>query len=66
MFLLLLQVAGYLVQGMVGVFTTRTTTICHYLGHVTLVNQGHLLGYPVPGLCTTTRGQPSSPSIQVF
>jgi hypothetical protein len=66
MFLLLLQVAGYLVHGMVGIFTTRTTTICHHLGHLTLVNQGHLLGYPVPGLGTTTLGQPSSPSIKVF
>jgi hypothetical protein len=66
MFLLLLQVPGYLVHGVVGGFTPRTTTICHHLGHLTLVNQGHLLGYPVPGLFTTTGGQPSSSSIQVF
>jgi hypothetical protein len=64
--LLVLQVAGQLAQGMLGIFIARTSTICHHLRCLTLVNPGHLLGYPDPSLFPTTLGQPSGSSIEVF
>jgi hypothetical protein len=64
--LLVLQVAGQLAQGMLGISIARTSTICHHRRYLTLVNQDHLLGYPGPGLFPTTLGQPSGSSIEVF
>jgi hypothetical protein len=64
--LLVLQVTGQLAQGLLGIFITCTSTICHYLHYFTLVNQGHLLGYPGSGRFLTTLGQPGSSSIEVF
>lgn len=64
--LLVLQVAGQLAQGLLGIFITRTSTIYDHLRYLTLVNQGHLLGYPGGGLFPTTLGQPSSSTIEVF
>lgn len=65
MTLLVPQVASQLAQGFLKIFTTLAT-ICHHLAYPTLVNQGHLLGYPGPGPFLTSLGQPSGSSVEVF